>query len=196
MSNILYYSNYCENSKNLLRNLSKSKIQEDLHYICIDRRVTNPDGKLYVLLKNGQSLILPPTITKVPALLQLNRGNHVLFGEQIYKHLQPRENSFNNKATYNNGEPQAFSLGSINSGIASDNFSFLDMTSDELLAKGNGGTRQLYHYSTVNDNISIETPPDNYVPEKIGNENVSLSNIQAKREKEMNDIIKKNPISY
>lgn len=195
MSNILYYSNYCENSKNLLRNLSKSKIQEELHYICIDRRVTNPDGKIYVLLKNGQSLILPPTITKVPALLQLNRGNHVLFGEQIYKHLQPRENSFTNKATYNNGEPQAFSLGNINSGIASDNFSFLDMSSDELLAKGNGGTRQLYHYSTVNDNITIETPPDTYVPSKIGNENVSLSNIQAKREKEMNDIIKKKPMT-
>ena len=84
MSNILYYSNYCENSKNLLRNLSRSKIQEDLHYICIDKRIKQPNGNIYILLKNGQQIILPPTVTKVPALLQLNRGNNVLFVSSEY----------------------------------------------------------------------------------------------------------------
>ena len=194
MSNILYYSNYCENSKNLLRNLSRSKIQEDLHYICIDKRIKQPNGKIYILLKNGQQIILPPTVTKVPALLQLNRGNNVLFGEQIYQHLQPRENSFNSQATLNNGEPQAFSLSNMSSGIASDNFSFLNMSSDELLAKGSGGTRQMFHYETINNSQCIETPPDSYVPSKIGNENVTLSNIQEKREREINDLIKNKPM--
>ena len=39
---------------------------------------------------------------------------------------------------------------SLNSNIMSDNYSFLDQTSDDLSAKGDGGMRQLYNYATIN----------------------------------------------
>ena len=38
MSSILYYSNYCEHSKKLLQNISKSNLQKEIHFICIDKR--------------------------------------------------------------------------------------------------------------------------------------------------------------
>jgi hypothetical protein len=167
-SDILYYSNYCENCKKILQILSKSKLKNDLHFICIDRRISMPDGSINILMKNGENILLPPTITKVPALLLVNNGYHVLFGEQIYQHLQPKENSFNNKATNNQGEPSAFTFSDFSSsGITSDQYSFLDMSSDDLLAKGSGGLRQMYNYVSLNNNVSIETPPDDYVPDKI-----------------------------
>ena len=52
-------------------------------------------------------------------------------------------------------------------GVASDNFSYWDQDSDELLAKGNGGTRQMYNYATVDYKTSIETPPDDWSPDKV-----------------------------
>ena len=44
------------------------------------------------------------------------------------------------------------------------------MNADDLLAKGNGGTRQMFNYVTVLDNsdgMTIETPPDDYSPDKV-----------------------------
>jgi hypothetical protein len=34
-------------------------------------------------------------------------------------------------------------------GVASDTYSFWDQSSEEMLAKGNGGMRQMYNYSTI-----------------------------------------------
>ena len=169
--NILYYSNYCDNSKKLLQILSQSSIQNDIHFICIDKRVKMPDGRTQVLLKDGSQGLLPPNVTKVPALMLVNNGFHVLFGDQIYQHLQPKEKAAQNHATNFQGEPDAFSFNAFStSGITSDQFSFLDMNADDLLAKGNGGTRQMFNYVTVQDNgagMSIETPPDDYSPDKV-----------------------------
>ena len=81
-------------------------------------------------------------------------------------------------------EPMAFSLGSGGFGVASDNYSFLDQSSDDLSAKGNGGLRQQHHYSSINDNNMIETPPDNYQPDKIGK--ISMEQLQAQRQSELN----------
>ena len=39
MGSVLYYSNYCDNSKKLLSYLSKSSVKNTLHYVCIDRRI-------------------------------------------------------------------------------------------------------------------------------------------------------------
>ena len=62
MSQILYYSNYCENCKTLLQKISKSKVKEDMHFICIDKRVQKSNGATYIVLENTQEIILPPTI--------------------------------------------------------------------------------------------------------------------------------------
>lgn len=148
MSSILYYSKYCEVSKKYLQQLSKSNVQKDVHFICIDKRVKDPNNKTYIILENGQKIILPENVTRVPALLLLNQGYTVLYGDQILQHLKPRQEVEVRQATQNNMEPIAFSLGGGGGfgDIVSDQYSFLDQDPADLEAKGNGGMRQMHNY--------------------------------------------------
>lgn len=177
MTTILYYSNYCNNSKMLLSRLSKIETKE-IHYICIDKRVKK-NNALYVILNNNQELLLPPTVTKVPALLLLNRGHQVLFEKDIIHYVNENIDKTHNVKQKHIIEPECFSIGSGFNNIMSDNFSFLDQESEDLLAKGDGGMRQQYHYATINYKDKIETPPENYEPDKIGS--VSMEELQQKR---------------
>jgi hypothetical protein len=152
MSSILYYSKYCEVSKKYLQLLSKSDMQKDIHFICIDKRVKDSNNKTYIILENGQKIILPENVTKVPALLLLNQGYQVLYGEQILQHLKPQQQQQVKQATQNNMEPMAFSLGG--GSIVSDHYSFLDQDSDELGTTGNGGMRQMHNYVDLNTAFS------------------------------------------
>jgi hypothetical protein len=184
MSCIIYYSNHCDKSKAVLTALSKSRVQDDIHFLCIDKRVkaANGSGAWHILTETGEKVLLPPQVNRVPALLLLNKGHMVLYGEQILQHFQPKNVALNNEATNFNGEPNSFSLGRESMGgfgVASDNYSFLDQSADELSAKGNGGMRQLYNYATIDLVDKIETPPDNYTPDKVGS--VSLEQLQQKR---------------
>ena len=182
MSSMFYYSNYCEKCKQILQTVSRSQAKDDIHFLCIDKRVVK-NSATYIVLEQGNEVLLPPTVNKVPALLLLTRGHHVLFGDEILKHLAPKQEQMQAVATVNNGEPSAFSLGSSGFGVASDSFSFLDQDSDSLSAKGEGGMRQLHHYSSLNDNTNIETPPDNYEPNTI--KGVSLEKLQQQRNNEI-----------
>jgi hypothetical protein len=191
MSSVLYYSNFCENCKNLLQKLSKTDKKKEIHFLCIDKRVKKNNGATYIVLNNGQEILLPPTITKVPALLLLNQGHHVLFGNDIDNHLRPLETDFTHQAqspqnVAQMSEPEAFSINSNSNmtNVSSDNFSFLDQSAESLTAKGDGGLRQLHNYVTLDQKDIIETPPDTYAPDKIGS--VSLENLQLKRNEEMN----------
>ena len=197
MSSVFYYSNYCESCKKILSLVSKSQVKEDIHFICLDKRVSR-DGVINIILEN-QEVVLPPTVTKVPALLLLNRGYEVLFGNQILQHLQPINEEINKQSTMNNGEPLAFSL--TNSicnvfGVASDNYSFLDQSPDSLLAKGQGGMRQLYNYSTIDysNSENIATPKENYTSDKL--KDLKLEDLQKQRDAEIdvNKFLKKKPI--
>lgn len=156
MSSILYYSKYCETCKNYLQILSKMNLQKDVHFICIDKREKDTNNKTYIILDNGQKIILPENITKVPALLLLNQGYQVIYGEQILNHLKPIQKEEIKYATQNNMEPMAFALGgSGNFGsIVSDQYSFLDQEPDELTATGNGGMRQMHNYVDLNTAFS------------------------------------------
>ena len=191
MSSILYYSNYCENSKRLLQKIGHSSIKDDMHFICLDKRVKKNNGATYVVLDNGQEILLPPSITKVPALLLLNRGHHVLFGDEIEKYIEPQEVSKQQVALEGMGEPAAYMLNSGGGGggafgVSSDNYSFLDQGADDMLAKGSGGMRQTHHYAGLNDIDKIETPPEDYKPDTIGE--VSMDELQQQRN---NDVYKK-----
>jgi hypothetical protein len=156
MSSILYYSKYCEVSKKYLQILSKSTIQKDIHFICIDKRVKDSNNKTYIILENGQKIILPDNVTRVPALLLLTKGYEVLYGDRILEHLKPRQEVEVRQATRNNMEPMAFSLGGGGgfSNIVSDQYSFLDQAPEELEAKGNGGMRQMHNYVDLNTAFS------------------------------------------
>ena len=179
MGKIIYYSNFCDNCKNLLKILSKSDLVKSIHFICIDKR-NQKNGKTYVVLESNQEVVLPDTINSVPALLLLNEDFKTFFGEDILKYLNPIEKQKKDVATNFQGEPGAFSMNSNFYGVASDNFSFLDQGFDELSAKGNGGLRQMHSYATLDHVEKIETPPDDYAPDTIG-ENVDMDKLQTKR---------------
>ena len=158
--------------------LSQSQSKKDIHFICIDNRVKKPDGSTYIILSNQQEIILPNTVNKVPALLLLNRGNQVIYGDEILQHLQPVKTGRQEKLR--NVEPDAFSFGDINNcGVMSDNFSFLDQTPESLSAKGDGGLRQVRGNALLDNVDEIETPPDEYTPNTIGD--TSMDKIQQDR---------------
>jgi len=179
MSSVLYYSNHCKNSKTLLAFLSKTTVKNDMHFVCIDQRVKK-DGRIYVIMTNGSHLPLPESVTGVPALLLLNKGNHVIFGEEILKILKPIDEERTMVANRGNGEPSAYAFGDAGMcGVASDQYSYLDQDASSMAAKGDGGLRQMHSYATINMRDDIDTPVDNYVPDKIGS--VDMEQINANR---------------
>ena len=171
MSSVLYFSNYCENCKKLLHFLSRSPQSKEMHFVCIDKREKQSNGSTHVILPNGSQILLPPNITSVSALLLLDISNHVLFGSDIMNYLRPQEVELDNQATEGNGEPSAFMFSGNGSGaslgVNSDRYSFLDQDPESMLAKGDGGLRQMYNYATPDTITSISTPPDNYTPDKV-----------------------------
>jgi hypothetical protein len=84
MSCILYYSNFCEPSKKLLQTISKTQNTNNIHFICIDKRVKDSNGKVFIVLQTGQKIIMPENVTRVPALLLLNQNYKVIYGDDIY----------------------------------------------------------------------------------------------------------------
>jgi hypothetical protein len=174
MNNILYYSNYCNNCKKLLEIVSKDNdFKNNTHFICIDNRVKK-DNNIYIILNNQKEMLMPEYIKSVPTLQLLNKGNQLLIGEQILNYLK----SINNKKIE---DPDSFDLGNINNnGVFSDNFSFLDQSIESMSAKGNGGLRQIRNNAVLDYIDNIETPIDDYTPNKIGE--ISLDKIQKERE--------------
>jgi hypothetical protein len=183
MSNVLYYSKYCKSCQTLLYEISKSKVKEELHFICIDKRVKK-NNAIYIQLENGTEILLPPNIRKVPALLMLSRGHQVIEGNNIKSYILEKTQEYNNQATDFNGEPLEYSLNDFGS-IKSDNYSYLDQSADEMSAKGTGGMRQIHNYATINQQDMIETPPDTYTPDKVGKNGMSVEQYQAQRDKDV-----------
>ena len=187
MSAILYYSNFCQHSKALLQNVGRSpEISKDVHFICIDKRVKKGDGKTYVVLENGQQIIMPENVSKVPALLLLNDNYRVIYGEEIASYFKPRQQEVTKMVTQNNMEPEAFAIGGGGGyGAMSDSYSFLDMGPDELSAKGTGGTRQMHNFVPLNHADQIHTPQDDtdYKSSKLS-ESVTVEQLMQQREQE------------
>ena len=154
-----------------------------MHFLCVDNRTKSANGATYLVLANGQQVLLPPTVTAVPALLLLNRGHKVLMGEEIMRHISPEIEAQKQTAVQQTGEPTAFVLGGFGSsfGVASDSYSYLDQTPEDLAAKGSGGMRQQHHYASINYEDKIETPPDNYQADTIGNGGVTMDQLRQQR---------------
>jgi hypothetical protein len=190
MSSILYYSNFCEPSKKLLQAVSKIGVAKDIHFICIDKRVKDSNGKVFIVLQNEQKIIMPENVTRVPALLLLNQNYKVIYGDQIYQYLKPAQEVQVKQATKNNMEPTSFLDGfSFGSGIVSDNYSFLDQNDSDLSVKGDGGLRQMHNYMSLNDsgNLSMHLPQDehDYKSDKLKDNETSVEALQRKREQEL-----------
>ena len=201
MSCILYYSNFCEPSKKLLQTVTKTQNSNDIHFICIDKRVKGSDGKIFIVLQNGQKIIMPENITRVPALLLLNQNYKVIYGDDIYKHFKPQVQQQVKQATQNNMEPRTFQDGfgafggfggGFGGGIVSDNYSFLDQSDTDLGVKGDGGLRQMHNYVSLNEsmNLSMKLPQDDfeYKADKLKEGELSVEALQRRREEELANI--------
>lgn len=183
MSYVLYYSKYCDNCKKIIHKVGRDKIKEDIHFLCIDKRKMI-DNKTYIVLSDGKELLMPPEIKQVPALLLLNRGNRIIYGNEIMELFLPILKNKNKEDTNNNIEPLAFSYYEMGTSL-SDNYSYLDQNSDDLSTKGSGGMRQMHSFAICNNKDEIETPPENISSNKIKSSNVSklLSKMQEERSK-------------
>jgi hypothetical protein len=187
---VLYYSNYCKHSQKLLQYLVKHGFNQTLNCLCIDQRTKDPTtGQTYLVLDRGTKVLFPPNIDSVPALLLITDKYRVVQGEDIYRHFQPIVANQNNLATGNNGEPSGFhlsnmSLGSLN--VVSEQYTYYNMTPDELSSKGRGGQRQMHNYVPATlDTYTIPTPEETYKADKIGE--VSMDSLQQKRNQEVLD---------
>jgi hypothetical protein len=181
---ILYYSNYCKHSQSIIQTLVKSSLTDKISCICIDKRSRDPsNGQVYVTLENGGKVVMPPNVHSVPALLLVKEQYRIILGDDIITHLHPemKQNMSHNQDVQ--GEPSGYFLGTSAGGtnIVSERFTSYSMTPDELSAKGKGGSRELYNYTSVtNDMNLINTPPDTYRPDKVSND-VTIDTLQQKR---------------
>ena len=57
----------------------------------------------------------------------------------------------------------------------------MDQSSDEMGVKGNGGLRQMHSFTKIGEHHTIDTPPEDYVKERLG-EN-ALKEYQENRDK-------------
>jgi hypothetical protein len=197
MSSILYYSNFCEPSKKLLQAVTKTQNAKDIHFICIDKRIKDSNGKVFIILQNEQKIIMPENVTRVPALLLLSQNYKVIYGDDIYQYLKPQQQQQIQQATKNNMEPITFqdgfsSFGGFGGGIVSDNFSFLDQSDNELAVKGDGGLRQMHNYVSLSqaDSLTMQLPKDDhdYKSDKLKEGEMSVEALQRRREQELSNI--------
>jgi hypothetical protein len=116
-------------------------------------------------------------------MLLIKQKYRVLFGDEIMQYLHPELKKLNEIATKFNGEPMSYSLGSLtsSSNIISEQYTYYNMSPDELSAKGSGNNRPLYNYVAANDDIKfINTPPDTYRPDKLDN-SLTIDTLQQQR---------------
>jgi hypothetical protein len=195
---ILYYSNYCKHSQKVIQFLAKNNLTDKLNFICIDKRQRDPKtGQTHIQLENGKTVILPPNVHNVPSLLLVKQNYRVVLGDEIIATFQPRVEQQNNTATLSQGEPAGYQLLSSNNGmnIVSEQFTYYSMTPEELSAKGKGGNRQMYNYVLANHTLStIETPPDNYRPDKLSS-GVTIDTLQQKRNDDVPESFGQSPFS-
>ena len=181
---ILYYSNYCKHSQKIIQTLVKNNLKDKLSFICIDNRKRDPvNNQIYIHLENGSRVNMPPNLHSVPALLQMSNNYQVIYGDDIINQFHTQMKKYGSVSNKNGGEPLGYLLSSSAGGtnIISEKYTDYNMNPDDLSAKGNGNTRNMHNYVSANQStLFIETPPDDYTPDKVSND-VTLDGLQQKR---------------
>ena len=173
MKYILYYSNYCDHCKKLLLVLAKHKIEEnEISYICIDKRKKTEEG-IFAELNNGKLIPIPKNVTEVPSMLFINHGNSIITGDKILHYFKK------SKGDILQDDPEAYSLTEMTG--QSDQYSYLDMSSDDLSAKGDGGTRIMHGFVPLDYVDKIETPPE----DDDTNNSLDMDKLMKKRNEEI-----------
>jgi hypothetical protein len=165
MDYILYYSNYSESCRYLLHFFGRNK-NDDIHFICIDNKISD-GGKNYAILDNGVRILIPEFITCVPTVLSLHNGIQVLTGQQISQWMELRKNNHHQQSTksnsYHHTEPSAFSFAGA-ADIVSDQYSFVEDNIVPNESKSENGMKQLHNYMPFH--AAYQTQSTIYTPEE------------------------------
>ena len=152
---LFFFSNYCQNCKQVMHEIKKSPVNLSIKYICIDSQAVRKK--------------LPSYINSVPCLV-VGNSNQIYTGNQILgwvKMKSIKQNSMNtnnnskemrqqinNSITQANREangPDAWHNNEMNA--FSDSYSFIGI---DTSAEGNGGMSMIHNFETISSN-SIES---------------------------------------
>jgi hypothetical protein len=162
---ICYYSKHCQHSNDLIATLSRTPLRQQLHYVCIDVRERVAGGM--VVVHNNERLMLPPIVTKVPALY-FPETNQCIYEEAIVEYLAPVQREMVKTATMGYGEPMCF----MDEGI-SKMCSSWDQDGDAL---------------TLDDlerSARIQTPEEDYQSSKMTADDPALAKYMEMREQQV-----------
>lgn len=190
MFDTLYYSNHCKHSQRVLQYLVKSNLVDKISFINIDNRKRDKvSNQLFIVLEDGQRVVMPPHVKSVPSLLLVKENYRVIVGDDIIDFYQPHaQKEGYKKSIHYSKEPIGTPLIESNRGvnIFSEPYSLYNLTPEELSAKGTGGRRQMYNYVSANEDIiSIYTPDDDYQPDKVEKE-LTVESLQQRRIDDLN----------
>jgi hypothetical protein len=144
--NILYYSNYCKHSQKVLNILIKASLENEIEFICIDKRGRDPNtNQIFIVADNGKKMLLPPNVHSVPALLLVKDHYRAIYGDEILQHYESKIVNDKMAATQFNGEPMAHNLGGI----------------------GTAGSFGTSFDASYSGKLSISTPPEQQLSTKI-----------------------------
>jgi len=212
--NILYYSNVCPHSKEILECLVKNNKQSQVNFICIDNRVYNPQNNQTVItLGDGKQTVLPPNVDRVPALFLVSDNSYrAVFGRSILSHFGGGGGGGGGDngggvggGGGGDGEPVGASMDNSfsRSNIISEQYTSYQLEPEDLKSDSVSSNRSILpHYVSVNgggggdnnNNVSvrggssggIQAPPDTYKSNKVSEKDFSMAEIQKRREQEVN----------
>ena len=217
MSYVIYYSNYCQNSKNMISRIVKDfENPKNIHWLCIDSRTV--EGKTtYVLLSNGNKIIIPDAINRVPAMLclkdyKISYGADILSTIQnivkLSSHPSPQNAMVQMVETTRKGqppvvdkprnmlsesiEPQAYSLGGtgmFSNNVMSDHYSVWETPDEQMLAQGSAGCMQMHNYVNPHYVDTITQAPETVTRAPRMSESVTVENLQKQRSNEFNNMV-------
>ena len=105
---ILYYSNHCAHSAEIIKFMQANNLTDHILYVCVDNRTVDPTTHMLVVtLPNGQRTPLPVHVTRVPTLMLVNEKNIVLVGRNILAKFDKSIAISTTIATAGQGEPLA-----------------------------------------------------------------------------------------
>lgn len=159
--NILYYSNYCPHSISVLDFLKQHNLLDKLNFLCVDdRQQDSKTGIIYIISKDKKKKeLLPPNVQEVPTLLLVRENYQIITGKDIIRHFEPKVK--NVFSEIREPEPQPL----------------------------NNNSQSFSNYGTTDMCGFIETPPDNFSSNKIG-ENITIEIIKEQRDNELQRYIK------
>ena len=215
MSYVLYYSNYCQNSKGIISTIVKElENPKHIHWICIDSRKV--EGKTtYVILANGNKIIIPDAINRVPAMLSL-KDYKISYGADIISDLRavchvtsgPSNHQAMTSIVDSNRqsqmardqppnhfaekvEPMAYSLSSVGmfgGNVVSDQYSAWDVSPEQLMAQGDGGVLQMHNYVTTQYSDSITQSPEVTTRAPRLANTITVESLQQQRSMDLNSL--------